>query len=48
MSLQQIAGIKIEKVKDSDGLYNLAEEISIVSPFLSNAIGPPNAASGPT
>jgi len=34
MSLQQIAGIKIEKVKDSDGLYNLAEEISIVSPFM--------------
>lgn len=34
MSLQDIAGIKIEKVKDSDGLYNLAEEISIISPFM--------------
>jgi hypothetical protein len=34
MSLQEIARIKIEKVKDSDGLYNLAEEISIVSPFM--------------
>ena len=34
MSLKDIAGIKIEKVKDSNGLYNLAEEISIVSPFM--------------
>ncbi len=34
MSLQEIAGIKIEKVKDSDGLYNLEEEISIISPFM--------------
>ena len=34
MSLKEIAGIKIEKVKDSDGLYNLAEEISIISPFM--------------
>ena len=34
MSLQEIAGIKIEKVKDSDGLYNLVEEISIISPFM--------------
>ena len=34
MSLKEIAGIKIEKVKDSDGLYNLADEISIVTPFM--------------
>ena len=34
MSLQEIAGIQINKVKDSDGLYNLEDEISIVSPFM--------------